>query len=135
MHSTVLAASLLAALGTAVAHAQDAVPMNKQDLDPAELKAFYGRWDIRDESGKKRCRVVLKEEDTIGGSEIEVSPKCIKLFPVMEEITAWRLMEGWEIDLVDALRKTRIRFSTPDDRYVAFPETDGIFSIDQATTK
>ena len=47
----------------------------------------------------------------------------------MADIAAWRLMESWGIDLVDAERKTRIRFTTPDNDYVAQPETDGIFTI------
>jgi hypothetical protein len=38
-------------------------------------------------------------------------------------------MEGWGIDLVDATRKARVRFTTPDDAYVAEPEVDGIFTI------
>ncbi len=31
------------------------------------------------------------------------------------DIAAWRLMEGWAIDLVDAQRRTRVRFGTPDE--------------------
>ena len=48
----------------------------------------------------------------------------------MADITAWRLLQGWTIDLADAERKTRIRFTTPDDSYVAYPEVDGIFTIE-----
>jgi hypothetical protein len=47
----------------------------------------------------------------------------------MDGIAAWRLMQDWGIDLVDATRKTRIRFTTPDDAYVAEPEVDGILTI------
>ena len=32
--------------------------------------------------------------------------------------------------LADAERKTRIRFSTPDERYVAYPQVDGIATIE-----
>ena len=67
----------------------------------------------------------------ICGSVIDVDPDCAKIFPVMADIAAWRLMENWAIDLADAERKTRIRFTTPDDAYVADPETDGIFTIVQ----
>lgn len=111
--------------------AQDAQPMDIDAVDPQLLKEFYGPWEILDETGKKTCRVVLKPDQTIGGSEIEIDPACVATFPVMEEITAWRLMEGWGIDLVDAERKTRISFFTPDNAYVAQPETDGIFTIEQ----
>ena len=93
------------------------------------LKSIYGPWVITDQSGDKRCNVVLKDEPTIGGSVIDVDPTCSSVFPVMADIAAWRLMENWAIYLVDAERKTRIRFTTPDNEYVADPETDGIFTI------
>lgn len=103
--------------------------MDTAGVDQDLLKSMYGPWVIVDKSETKRCEVVLKEEQTIGGSEIAVDPGCAKVFPIMDEITAWRLMQNWGIDLVDATRKTRIRFTTPDDAYVAEPETDGIFTI------
>jgi len=109
----------------------EAAPMDTSEVDASMLKDFFGRWDIVDAMGKKHCPVVLKPDVTIGGQEIEVSARCVKLFPVLGEITAWRLMEGWGINLVDAERKTRIRFFTPDDRYIADPETDGIAGIEQ----
>jgi hypothetical protein len=109
--------------------AQDAMPLDTSQVDPELLKSFYGPWVIADQSGGKTCKVDLKDEATIGGSVIDVDPGCAKVFPIMDEIAAWRLMENWEIDLVDATRKTRIRFTTPDESYVADPETDGIFTI------
>lgn len=106
-------------------------PMDTSEVDASMLKGFFGRWDIVDATGKKHCPVVLKPDVTIGGQEIEVSARCIKLFPVLGSITAWQLMDGWGINLLDAERKTRIRFFTPDDRYIADPETDGIAGIEQ----
>jgi hypothetical protein len=47
----------------------------------------------------------------------------------MADIAAWRLLEGWTIDLVDPLRKTRVRFETPDNRYVAFGDPKDIAGI------
>lgn len=87
---------------------------------------IFGPWELRDQSGKKRCRIVLKKEPAIGGYAIEVADTCAKTFPVMGDIAGWRLLEGWAIDLIDATRKTRVRFTTPDERYVAIPEVDGI---------
>ncbi|MDW6022111.1 AprI/Inh family metalloprotease inhibitor [Mesorhizobium sp. BAC0120] len=107
----------------------DLVPMDTTGVDPDLLKDMYGPWVIVDESGDKSCNVVLQDEPTIGGSVIDVDPACAKVFPIMDEITAWRLMQGWGIDLVDATRKTRVRFTTPDDAYVAYPEVDGISTI------
>ena len=59
-----------------------------------------------------------------------MSARRIKLFPVLGSITAWQLMDGWGINLVDAERKTRIRVFAPDDRNIADPETDGIAGIE-----
>jgi hypothetical protein len=113
----------------AAAAAQQLKPMDISGVDPAMLKDIYGNWEIQDAKGRKRCRVTLKSESTIGGSEIEIAKGCAKTFPIMDEITAWRLYENWTIGFADATRKLRIRFNTPDDRYVAEPETDGIFTI------
>ena len=126
--SFLAAAAMLVALSSYAA-AQELKPMNTDDLDSAILNDFYGTYDIQDAKGKKHCRVVLKKEQTIGGSEIEVAKGCAKTFPIMSEITAWRLYENWTIGFADATRKLRIRFFTPDERYVAEPETDGIFTI------
>ena len=126
------ALGLALALGVlleADAGADELMPMDTASVDPDLLKSMYGPWVITDQSGGKRCNVVLKDEPTIGGSVIDVDPGCATVFPVMADIAAWRLMESWAIYLVDAERKTRIRFTTPDDAYVADPETDGIFTI------
>jgi protease inhibitor Inh len=100
--------------------------MNFPGIDPSVYADLFGPWELRDSTGKRRCRIVLKKEYMIGGQQIEVAPDCAQKFPIMNEIVAWRLLENWTIDLVDPLRKTRIRFSTPDDRYVASPESYGI---------
>lgn len=49
----------------------------------------------------------------------------------MGDIAAWRVNEGWSIDLVDALRKVKVRFETPDERYVAFGEARDIAGMDR----
>lgn len=104
-------------------------PLDTKSVEPALLADAFGAWEIRDKSGKKRCRVTLKKESGIGGYQIEVTPGCEKSFPVMGDISAWRLLEGWTIDLVDPLRKTRVRFETPDNRYVAFGDPKDIAGI------
>lgn len=90
---------------------------------------MFGRWTISDSTAARTCSVELGREWTIGGMQIDIGPECEAAFPVMADITAWRLLEGWAIDLANAERKTVIRFETPDDRYVAYPEIDGIFTI------
>ena len=118
-------ALLIAALSTGAigpAHAYDfepLKPLDVQSVDKALLNDIYGAWEIRDKSGKRRCRIELQKGAAIGGYAIAVAPDCAKAFPVMDDIGAWRLQENWTIDLVDALRKTRVRFETPDNRNVA----------------
>jgi hypothetical protein len=124
---------LIAALtGSARAYDFEPVkPLDTRDVEPAMLNDIYGAWEIRDGSGKKRCRITLSKEPTIGCSQIGIAPGCEKLFPIMADISAWRLLEGWSIDLVDPLRKIRVRFQTPDDRYVAFGDKKDIAGIDE----
>ena len=122
---------IAASLAAGAAQADDLKSLDLDALDKAEVEDFLGKWEIRDESGDKRCDVVLKGDTTIGGMEIEVDPGCAKVFPVMDDIAAWRLKEGWAIDLVDAVRQMRLRFEVPDVTYVAMQDIDGIFTIEQ----
>ena len=127
-----LAALTLQALAILTAGATELPPAKSLDVksvEPAMLKDAFGAWEIQDKKGRKRCRVVFKREMTIGGYELVFAPNCEKTFPILAEITAWCLLEGWGIDFVDALRKPRIRFTTPDERYIALPEIDGIDTI------
>lgn len=101
-------------------------PLDIKEVAPAMLADTFGAWEIRDKSGKKRCRVTLLKEFGIGGYQIEVAPGCDKAFPVMADISAWRLLEGWGIEFADPLRKTRVRWTTPDNRYVAFGDPKDI---------
>ncbi|MCX8572687.1 AprI/Inh family metalloprotease inhibitor [Aminobacter sp. MET-1] len=128
-----MGAGILVAAGllTGAALADDLKSLDLDTLDKAEVEDFLGKWEIRDESGDKRCDVVLKRDMTIGGMQIEVDPACAKVFPVMDDIAAWRLKEGWAIDLVDAVRQMRLRFEVPDVTYVAMQDIDGIFTIEQ----
>jgi hypothetical protein len=116
---------LLLSAGTASAQAL----LDLDSIDPAMLVDFLGDWSIQNGDASKSCKVALTREVTIGGLVIEVDPDCGKVFPVMNDVVAWRLYEDWQIVLVDATRKPLIGFSTPDNAYVADPETDGITTI------
>ena len=105
--------------------------LDVKELEPAMQADIYGAWEIRDKSGKKRCRITLLKEFTIGGYQLDKAPGCEKAFAVMDDISAWRLLEGWSIDLVDPLRKIRIRFETPDNRYVPFGDPKDIAGISE----
>lgn len=120
--------------GTAGARAYDfapAKPLDTAQLDPALLNDMFGAWEIRNNNGSKRCRIVLTREPAIGGMAVDLAPDCARNFPVMENIAGWRLLENWTIDLIDPLRKTRVRFETPDNRYVAFGEAGDIAGMDR----
>jgi hypothetical protein len=118
---------LLVLLSASAASAQQL--MDLDNVDPAMLHDFLGDWSIQNADASKSCKVMLSSEVTIGGLEIDVDPTCAKAFPVMKHVTAWRLYEDWQIVLVDATRKSLISFSTPNDTYVADPQTDGITTI------
>ena len=130
--SFVLVLSLIAAcIGPARAYEFEAVaPLDLKEVDKSMLADIYGTWEIRDRSGKRRCRFVLGSEPSIGGYAIEMKPGCAKAFPIMEDIGAWRLLEGWAIDLVDPLRKTRVRLYTPDNRYIAIGDDKDVAGMD-----
>ncbi len=118
---------LLVCLGATVAQAQ--APLDLDTVDPAMAADFLGDWSIQNADGSKSCKVTLHKDQVIGGMSIDVDPQCGSVFPVMENVASWRLLEGWEIVLVDATRKSLIRFFTPDNAYVADPGTDGITTI------
>jgi len=124
---TIRAMALVVLLGASPASAQALMDLDM--VDPAMLDDFLGVWSIQNADASKSCKVSLSREVTIGGLEIDVDPNCGKVFPVMKHVTAWRLYEDWQIVLIDATRKPLIRFSTPDNAYVADPETGGITTI------
>ena len=126
--------SALTTIATGPAAAFDfepVAPLDVKTVDPTLLSNVFGAWEIRNRSGKRRCRLDLKREFGIGGYQIEAAPGCAKAFPIMADISAWRLLQGWSIDLVDPLRKTRVRFETPDNRYIALGDQGGIAGIDE----
>ena len=121
------AAALFVWLGANAAQAQ--APLDLDTVDPAMAADFLGDWSIQNADGSKSCKVTLHKDQVIGGMLIDVDPQCGAVFPVMDDVASWRLLEGWEIVLVDATRKSLIRFFTPDNAYVADPGTDGITTI------
>lgn len=114
------------------AAAEDIPPLDLSVVDPEMVAEFFGPWEVRNADGSRSCTVNLTREETIGGFAIAVSDDCAAAFPVMGEVAAFRLLEGWGIVFADATRKELIRFTTPDEAYVADPETDGIATIRQA---
>ena len=122
-------ALLALALFSAAAQAQSTTPLDLNTMDQKVVKDFLSAWEIQNEDGTKKCRVRLSREETIGGMVIDVAKGCDKTFPVMADVASWRIYQDWEIVLADATHKGLIRFYTPDNEYVADPETDGISTI------
>ena len=118
---------LLVLLGSGTVLAQ--APLDLDSVDPAMVADFLGDWTILSADGSKSCKVTLSREPTIGGMVIDIDPACGKVFPVMNDVASWRLLEDWEIVLADATKKSLIHFTTPDNAYAADPETDGISTI------
>ena len=114
---------------TVPAAAQETKPLDLDSVDPAMAKDFLGTYEISNDNGTKHCQVVLSYNATIGGMVIDVAPDCAKKFPVMDQVASWRLYENWEIVFADATRKELIRFTTPDNAYIATPETDGLATV------
>jgi protease inhibitor Inh len=123
---SVLALSAVLASPAAAYDFEPVKPLDINEVEPSMMADTFGAWEIRDKSGKRRCRVTLLKEFGIGGYQIEVAPGCDKAFPVMADISAWRLLEGWGIEFADPLRNTRVRWTTPDNRYVAFGDPKDI---------
>ena len=111
--------------------AQTSTPLDMSQMDAKEVQTYLGTWIVKDESGKKKCTVNLTLDKVIGGMKIDVSKKCAKLFPLMGEVMAWRVYEGFEIAFADATRKELIRFYTPDNDYISYKAVDGIFGLDK----
>lgn len=133
MRRALVLTALVAVIATGAARAYDfppLQPMNETDVEPALLADVFGVWELRDKSGKRRCRITLLKEMGIGGRQVEVAPGCEKAFPVMGDIAGWRLQESWTIDLIDPLRKIRLRLETPDERYIAIGDDKDVAGID-----
>lgn len=135
MRRVVLGLAAAAALQIGAVAAGEPVfePLPALDLDgvdPEFADGMFGRWMISSADGDRNCEVELLREPAIGGMQIDIDPGCEAVFPVMGDIAAWQLLEGWAIEIIDGERRTRIRFSTPDERYVADPEIDGIATIE-----
>ena len=127
MRHALLALLLIAA----PALADENTPLDLSKFDPAEVKDFLGKYRVSDETGKRHCNVILSREETIGGMVIDVSPNCAKIFPAMADVAAWRPYDGWQIVFADATRHEMIRFTTPDNAYVAMQNVNGIFTIEK----
>ena len=105
--------ALLVLLNSGAALAQ--APLDLDAVDPAMVADFLGDWTILNADASKSCKVTLSRKPTIGGMVINIDPDCGKVFPVMNDVASWRLLEDWEIVLADATKKSLVHFTTPDN--------------------
>lgn len=124
-----LAAAMLGLAIVPALAADDLVPLDPATVEPGLFEGMLGRWQVADEAGERTCTLTLDREATIGGMLVEVDPACPAVFPILGEVAAWRLYEGWVVVLADATRKELIRFTTPDERYIATPVIDGLATL------
>jgi hypothetical protein len=102
-----------------------------QGGDPAMLEDVYGAWEIQDAQGRETPPQPRRSEERRRhrSPQIDFAKDCAKTFPVIDDIARLRLYGGGTIGFADATSKSRIRFPTPDNSYVAEPQTGGIFII------
>lgn len=118
-------------LSVSPAFAEQSQPLDLGAVDADMLTAFLGPWQIQNADGSKVCDVSLSTQEVAGGMALDMMDDCEATFPVMGKVAAWRLDENWTIVLLDTGRNELIRFTTPDDAYVATPVLDGITTIVQ----
>jgi hypothetical protein len=86
-------------------------PLDLREVDPAMAKDTFGAYEIRNKSGSKRCRVVLTQEQAIGGYAIDAAPDCAKAFPIMADIAGWTYSDNDLLHFVDPRGKSLVEFS------------------------
>ena len=98
------------ALAPALALAFFAAPALAGDSSAPWAKPYAGVWTVAPSAeGGYACTLKLGTGMAIGGAEVEVSPACRKNYP-FEDVAAWSLSKAGDILLIDALRKTLVRF-------------------------
>jgi hypothetical protein len=100
-----------------------------QAQTPATLgdsaKAVVGTWEFSNADRDKICTVTLKSDPLPSGFKIEFDKNCGNLFPLVNEIVAWRFPENDLLRLLDAQGKSLVEFSEVEDGIYEAP-TPGV---------
>ena len=69
----------------AVAVAQSAAELSD------DIKAMAGTWEMANADRDKLCQVTFANNAVPGGMKLEFAPACAEAFPLVREVSAWKL--------------------------------------------
>lgn len=108
LRSAVLLLLLLATSAQAQAPQRPAAPAQALSEN---AKAVLGAWEFSNSDRDKICSVTLKAEPAANGFRIEFDDRCAGAFPLINDITGWRMTDNELLRFVDAAGKPVIEFS------------------------
>jgi len=90
-----------------------------------QAKKAIGSWEFSNADRDKVCTVTLKGDNAPGGYEIEFDKSCAGLFPLVNDIVAWKFPDNDLLYLLDASGKALVEFSEVEDGIFEAP-TPGV---------
>jgi Protease inhibitor Inh len=78
-------------------------------------KAMVGTWEFSNADRDKICTVIFKSNPLPGGFEVQFDPNCGSLFPLVNDVVAWKYPENDLLRLLDAEGKSLVEFSEVED--------------------
>jgi hypothetical protein len=109
----------LAVLAAAPASAQTPAALGDS------AKAVVGTWEFSNADRDKICTVTFKSDRTPGGFEVEFDKNCGNLFPLVNDVVAWKFPENDLLRLLDADGRSLVEFSEVEDGIYEAP-TPGV---------
>jgi hypothetical protein len=88
-------------------------------------KAVVGTWEFSNADRDKICTVTFKSDRTPGGFEVEFDKNCGNLFPLVNDVVAWKFPENDLLRLLDADGRSLVEFSEVEDGIYEAP-TPGV---------
>lgn len=74
-------------------------------------KAMIGSWEFSNADRDRSCSVTFKADRAPGGLKVEFEAKCLDQFPLVRDVTGWRLQDNDNLFLVDKAGKPLVEFS------------------------
>jgi hypothetical protein len=88
-------------------------------------KAVIGTWEFSSADRDRICTATLKSDPAPGGFKIEFDNNCGNLFPLVNDVVAWKFPENDLLRLLDAQGKSLVEFSEVEDGIYEAP-TPGV---------
>jgi Protease inhibitor Inh len=88
-------------------------------------KAVVGTWEFSNADRDKICTVNFKSDPSPGGFAVAFDPNCASLFPLVNDVVAWKYPENDLLRLLDAEGKSLVEFSEVEDGIFEAP-TPGV---------